>query len=131
MNKKITGLLIISLASIFLIDCTHQNKKDRFVYVINNKSFLLTKECVSEIKMGTPEIKDNNFIFIKLKEKPYCSEEFNKFIADNIGSDVKQYFNGKLIGKSHMASKLTTENGYRQMLPNRDIGKEIISAYTQ
>ncbi|HGY7689324.1 TPA: hypothetical protein ACNTDS_004758, partial [Escherichia coli] len=119
MNKKITGLLIISLASIFLIDCTHQNKKDRFVYVINNKSFPLTKECVSEIKMGTPEIKDNNFIFIKLKEKPYCSEEFNKFIADNIGSDMKQYFNGKLIGKSYMASKLTTENGYRQMLPNR------------
>ncbi|EOA1127985.1 TPA: hypothetical protein ACHT7U_004906 [Escherichia coli] len=131
MNKKITGLLIISLASIFLIDCTHKNKKDRFVYVINNKSFLLTKECVSEIKMGTPEIKDNNFIFIKLKEKPYYSEEFNKFIADNIGSDMKQYFNGKLIGKIYMASKLTTENGYRQMLPNRDIGKEIISAYTQ
>ncbi|WP_260516017.1 hypothetical protein [Serratia fonticola] len=134
MTKNIVGLLIISMASAVLIGCAYHDKKDRLVYVSGNDSFVLKKECVSEMKLIPNQNRDKHpdamILAMMLNKSADCSGKLNSVFNENVGSTAAVYFNDVVILEpTQISSEVKTELSFRQYIPDGKIGIEILNAY--
>lgn len=124
-------LLTIGILATFIITSTgcEDSKNNKLVYESNGIEFILNKNCIVDISPVETGIENNHLVAIKLKNNTSCAKKLNSLIANNIGSELYIYYNSELIIKSHIASPLSTENGYRQIIPDKIKFDDVLSAY--
>ncbi|HBO22811.1 MAG TPA: hypothetical protein DD649_07995 [Providencia sp.] len=97
-------------------------------YVFKNESYSLTKDCISELKQLNNE-SSNTLIYIQLNKTPNCAEKLNTLFTTHVNEDVTTYFKKQIISKTHIASSINSESGYRMLLPNEKVTLDIIQHY--
>ncbi|WP_183091732.1 hypothetical protein, partial [Serratia marcescens] len=101
------------------------------VYVSEDLQFILDKKCIVEISPIEKSAENNYALAIRLKNDTACANKLNMLISKSIGRDLFIYYNSNLVMKSHVASSLNTENGYRQMMPDKKTLNDVLSSYNE
>ncbi|EPH0544547.1 hypothetical protein N1I02_004530 [Serratia marcescens] len=110
--------ILITALCITSVGCA-DSKKNKLVYVSEDLQFILDKKCIVEISPIEKSAENNYALAIRLKNDTACANKLNMLISKSIGRDLFIYYNSNLVMKSHVASSLNTENGYRQMMPDK------------
>lgn len=131
MKTKILLSIEFLAASLITLSGCSNNKENKLVYESNKTEFILNKDCIADISPVETETQKSQVIAIKLKDNALCSKKLNALISNNIGSDLYIYYNSSLFIKARIGSSINTEQGYRQMIPNKIILDDILSAYTE
>ncbi len=122
--------ILITALCVTSVGCV-DSKKNKLVYESNNLQFILDKKCIEEISPIKKSAENDYALAIKLKNDIACANKLNVLISKSVGRDLFIYYNSNLVMKSHVASSLKTENGYRQMIPNKEILDDILSSYNK
>lgn len=120
--------ILITALCITSIGCA-DSKKNKLVYVSEDLQFILEKKCIVEISPIETGMVNNYAIAMKLKDNKSCANKLNMLVSKSVGKDLFIYYNSSLVMKSHIASNINTENGYRQMIPNKKIFDDILLVY--
>lgn len=139
MNSRplIFKLLLAVIMALSLLGCvTHDKKNSRLEYISGNESFVLKKECITQVSLpqyGYAKLDDGfTGIFVKVKNNSICSEKFNDFFRNNIGNDLYLNFGGKsMMKKTRIVSEITTERGYYQGIFNANSVEDILKSYNE
>lgn len=126
-EKLALGLLFITFSSLA------SSATSGLVYKSNNETFVLTKECVSEVRFydGVFDSKVFYSTSIRLKNTKDCAQKLNAIVKNNVGGRLRTYFNSKLLMDSYIASALSTEKGFKMPVENEQIGKDIVLYYNK
>ena len=122
--------ILITALCITSVGCA-DSKKNKLVYVSEDLQFILDKKCIVEISPIEKSAENNYALAIRLKNDTACANKLNMLISKSVGRDLFIYYNSNLVMKSHVASSLNTENGYRQMMPDKKILNDILSSYNE
>jgi len=126
-EKLALGLLFITSSSLA------SSATSGLVYKSNNETFVLTKECVSEVRFND-EVSDSKVYYSTrtiLKNTKDCAQKLNAIVKNNVGGRLRTYFNSKLLMDSYIASALSTEKGFKMPVENEQIGKDIVLYYNK
>ena len=117
--------ILITALCITSVGCA-DSKKNKLVYVSEDLQFILDKKWPIE------KSAENNYaLAIRLRNDTACASKLNMLISKSIGRDLFIYYNSNLVMKSHVASSLNTENGYRQMMPDKKTLNDVLSSYNE
>ncbi|MGQ6193302.1 hypothetical protein ACUNGG_11925 [Serratia sp. IR-2025] len=122
--------ILITALCITSVGCA-DSKKNKLVYVSEDLQFILDKKCIVEISPIEKSAENNYALAIRLKNDTACANKINMLISKSIGRDLFIYYNSNLVMKSHVASSLNTENGYRQMMPDKKTLNDVLSSYNE
>ncbi|HGM6987718.1 MULTISPECIES: hypothetical protein [Serratia] len=122
--------ILITALCITSVGCA-DSKKNKLVYVSEDLQFILDKKCIVEISPIEKSAENNYALAIRLKNDTACANKLNMLISKSVGRDLFIYYNSNLVMKSHVASSLNTENGYRQMMPDKKILNDVLSSYNE
>ncbi|MGP0828001.1 hypothetical protein [Serratia marcescens] len=128
--ENMLKFILITALCVTSVGCV-DSKKNKLVYESNNLQFILDKKCIEEISPIKKSGENSYALAIKLKNDIACANKLNVLISKSVGRDLFIYYNSNLVMKSHVASSLKTENGYRQMIPNKEILDDILSSYNK
>ncbi|MDQ9544552.1 hypothetical protein [Serratia marcescens] len=128
--ENMLKFILITALCVTSVGCV-DSKKNKLVYESNNLQFILDKKCIEEISPIKKSAENDYALAIKLKNDIACANKLNVLISKSVGRDLFIYYNSNLVMKSHVASSLKTENGYRQMIPNKEILDDILSSYNK
>ncbi|HEE0337050.1 TPA: hypothetical protein R6296_001373 [Serratia marcescens] len=123
-------LILITALCITSVGCA-DSKKNKLVYVSEDLQFILDKKCIVEISPIEKSAENNYALAIRLRNDTACASKLNMLISKSIGRDLFIYYNSNLVMKSHVASSLNTENGYRQMMPDKKTLNDVLSSYNE
>ena len=124
-EKVALGLLFITSSSLA------SSATSGLVYKSNNETFVLTKECVSEVRFydGVFDSKVFYSTSIRLKNTKGCAQKLNAIVKNNVGGRLQVYFNSKLVMDSYIASEIRMEKGIKMAVGNPQLGKDIEKFY--
>lgn len=122
--------ILITALCITSVGCA-DSKKNKLVYVSEDLQFILDKKCIVEMSPIEKSAENNYALAIRLKNDTACANKLNMLISKSVGRDLFIYYNSNLVMKSHVASSLNTENGYRQMMPDKKILNDVLSSYNE
>ncbi|MGQ6637662.1 hypothetical protein ACUNEJ_08040 [Serratia sp. IR-2025] len=122
--------ILITALCITSVGCA-DSKENKLVYVSEDLQFILDKKCIVEISPIEKSAENNYALAIRLKNDTACANKLNMLISKSIGRDLFIYYNSNLVMKSHVASSLNTENGYRQMMPDKKTLNDVLSSYNE
>lgn len=137
MNSRplIFKLLLAVIMALSLLGCvTHDKKNSRLEYISGNESFVLKKECITQVSLpqyGYAKLDDGfTGIFVKVKNNAMCSGKLNSFISKNIGNDLYLKFDDKhMMKRTKIVSNIRTEVGYYQGIFNKNSVEDILKSY--
>lgn len=124
-EKLALGLLFITSSSLA------SSATSGLVYKSNNETFVLTRECVSEVRFND-EVSDSKVYYstrTTLKNTKDCAQKLNAIVKNNVGGRLQVYFNSKLVMDSYIASEIRMEKGLRMAVRNPQLGKDIEKFY--
>lgn len=124
-EKLALGLLFITSSSLA------SSVTSGLVYKSNHETFVLTKECVSEVRFydGVFDSKVFYSTSIRLKNTKDCAQKLNAIVKNNVGGRLQVYFNSKLVMDSYIASEIRMEKGIKMAMGNPQLGKDIEKFY--
>ena len=124
-EKLALGLLFITSSSLA------SSMTSGLVYKSNHETFVLTKECVSEVRFydGVFDSKVFYSTSIRLKNTKDCAQKLNAIVKNNVGGRLQVYFNSKLVMDSYIASEIRMEKGIKMAVRNPQLGKDIEKFY--
>lgn len=124
-EKLALGLLFITSSSLA------SSMTSGLVYKSNHETFVLTKECVSEVRFydGVFDSKVFYSTSIRLKNTKDCAQKLNAIVKNNVGGRLQVYFNSKLVMDSYIASEIRMEKGIKMAVGNSQLGKDIEKFY--
>ena len=124
-EKLALGLLFITSSSLA------SSVTSGLVYKSNHETFVLTKECVSEVRFydGVFDSKVFYSTRIRLKNTKDCAQKLNAIVKNNVGGRLHVYFNSKLVMDSYIASEIRMEKGIKMAMGNPQLGKDIEKFY--
>lgn len=124
-EKLALGLLFITSSSLA------SSVTSGLVYKSNHETFVLTKECVSEVRFydGVFDSKVFYSTSIRLKNTKDCAQKLNAIVKNNVGGRLQVYFNSKLVMDSYIASEISMEKGLKMAVGNPQLGKDIENFY--
>lgn len=124
-EKLALGLLFITSSSLA------SSVTSGLVYKSNHETFVLTKECVSEVRFYDGVFNSKVFYStsIRLKNTKDCAQKLNAIVKNNVGGRLQVYFNSKLVMDSYIASEISMEKGLKMAVGNPQLGKDIENFY--
>ncbi|MCT8343458.1 hypothetical protein LG003_11495 [Photorhabdus kleinii] len=92
----------------------------------------ISKPCVEQAlpveEIGDDLTVNSNNIFIKVKKRLNCSDQFKLFLARNLGKELFIYFDGKPVIKTRLVSMIHPEEGFHQAVKSKSLSDEILRA---
>ncbi|CDH20124.1 conserved hypothetical protein [Xenorhabdus bovienii str. kraussei Quebec] len=118
--------LITLLFSILVTGCISKQNQPTLDYKVNNNIFHLAQSCIEKFSQK----KENQTIFIKVKDNSDCSYSFDNFLRENIGKTVTVFFNGNLVFKNtRIMTPIITGNGFYQAVESKNMFDELVDSF--